>query len=122
MCQPPMSRSSGPLPDHSARASRYTPRPFARSRALLQDLQNRVGFERLVAALSAEFINLSDAEIDAGIERALGQVGAFAGVDRSYVFLLSEDGARAGNTHEWCADGIAPQKDKLQDLPVDGFA
>jgi len=62
---------------------------------VLRDVHYRLGFERLVAALSAEFINLSVDEIDAGIECALAKIGAFAGVDRSYVFLFSEDGALA---------------------------
>ena len=88
---------------------------------MLEALQYRVQFERLVAALAAEFINLSVDEIDAGIERALAKIGAFAGVDRSYVFLFSEDGLRATNTHEWCAEAIPSQKERLQDLPCAAF-
>ncbi len=89
--------------------------------AMLEALQYRVHFERLVAALAAEFINLSVDEIDAGIDRALAKIGDFARVDRSYVFLFSPDGLRASNTHEWCAEAIVPQKERLRDLPCSAF-
>ncbi|HET8648114.1 MAG TPA: diguanylate cyclase, partial [Vicinamibacteria bacterium] len=95
--------------------------PPPAAEAVLKALRYRVDFERLVASLSAEFINLSVDEIDAGIDRALSKIGTFADVDRSYVFLFSEDGLRASNTHEWCAEAIAPQKDHMQDLPCAAF-
>jgi diguanylate cyclase (GGDEF)-like protein/PAS domain S-box-containing protein len=88
---------------------------------MLQALQYRVDFERLVAALSAEFINLAVDEVDAGIDRALAKIGGFAGADRAYVFVLSPDGLRARNTHEWCADGIASQKEAMQDVACGDF-
>jgi diguanylate cyclase (GGDEF)-like protein/PAS domain S-box-containing protein len=88
---------------------------------VLQALQYRVAFERLVAALAAEFINLSVDEVDAGIDRALAKIGGFAGVDRAYVFVLSPDGRQAVNTHEWCAEGITSQKEAMQEVSCDAF-
>jgi signal transduction histidine kinase/ActR/RegA family two-component response regulator len=40
-------------------------------------------------------------------------------VDRAYVFAFA--GATMSNTHEWCADGVEPQIDNLQGLPVEVF-
>jgi diguanylate cyclase (GGDEF)-like protein/PAS domain S-box-containing protein len=83
---------------------------------LQQALQYRLDFERMVASLSAAFINLSVDEVDAGIDGALARIGGFAGVDRAYVFVLSPDGQRARNTHEWCAEGVTSHKQAMQDV------
>lgn len=81
----------------------------------------RVKIEGLIADISANFINLASSEVDAGIHRALKQIGEFSDVDRSYVFLNSLGGKKMDNTHEWCAKGIQPQKENLQGVPVDQF-
>jgi len=82
------------------------------------ELKKRVAFENLVSTISADFINRAPEEIDEGIHEALEAVGRFMGVDRSYVFLFSDDGLTMDNTHEWCADGIEPQVEGLQNVPV----
>lgn len=84
-------------------------------------VRHRLELEKLVATLSARFINLGPDEIDGGIHYALRAIGEFAGVDRSYVFLVSDDGKTADNTHEWCAEGIEPQIDNLQGCPSAAF-
>lgn len=71
--------------------------------------------------ISSRFINLEPGEIDRGIEEALGSVGTFAGVDRSYLFLFSDDAQRFSNSHEWCAEGIDSQKPRLQKVSVNDF-
>ena len=58
-------------------------------------------------------------EADANIERALGRMGDATGVDRVYVFRLRSDGAFIDNTHEWCAAGITPMQEMLQDIPAE---
>ncbi len=84
-------------------------------------LRYRVKMETLVTALSTSFINLARGEIDRGINDALQIVGEFAGVDRSYLFLTSNNGAKVDNTHEWCAAGVAPQISTQQGLQVEAF-
>jgi signal transduction histidine kinase len=84
-------------------------------------VQERLAFEKIVTDISTEFVNLGPDEIDAGIQHALQTIGEFAGVDRSYVFLLSGDGTTMDNTHEWCGEGIQSYIDKLKGLPVDTF-
>jgi PAS domain S-box-containing protein len=82
------------------------------------DLQYRVELEQLVAAISTHFINLPVKQIDGAINRALKTLGEFAGVDRSYVLQIYDDGRKMGNTHEWCAEGIAPQIRFMQRLEL----
>jgi PAS domain S-box-containing protein len=83
-----------------------------------QALRTRLQFEQLITSLSTQFINLTSDEIDAGIHQGLRRLGEFAAVDRSYIFLFSPDGTLMSNTHEWCAPGISPQMDGIQNVPV----
>lgn len=54
-----------------------------------------------------------------GGARALQEIGSFAQADRAYVFQVSADGRFISNTFEWCAEGIAPQIDRLHNVPFD---
>jgi PAS domain S-box-containing protein len=84
-----------------------------------ETLEYWMNFEKLITNISTNFINLSAEEVDNGINQALKALGEFADVDRSYVFQFSDDGNKTSNTHEWCADGITPQIDNLQNISVD---
>ena len=84
-----------------------------------EQLYHQIAFDNLITAISTHFINLPPEEVDAGINRALGELGQFAEVDRSYVFLFSADGQVMDNTHEWCADGIESQIEHMQAIPAD---
>lgn len=86
-----------------------------------ESLKNRLEFEGFIAGVSTNFINLPIEKIDAEINRILQIIGEFAGADRSYVFLLSDNLATVDNTHEWCAEGIEPQIEKLKGLNVKDF-
>ncbi len=84
-----------------------------------EQLRHRVVFETILTTISTNFINLGREEIDGGINDALGTIGTFAGVDRSYVFLFKEGGCHMDKTHEWCRAGIEPQIENLQNIPCD---
>ncbi len=84
-----------------------------------RDLSRRVEFERLVSEISSEFVGLGVDDLDVAIERALASIGAFTGADRAYVFLMHKDGTLADNTHEWCAEGVEPEKENLKSIPLD---
>ena len=81
-------------------------------------LKYRIEFKQLITDISSDFINLRSDEIDQGILNALEAIGKFAGVDRTHVFLLSEDGHTLSNTHEWCREGIEPRKPELQEIDL----
>lgn len=85
---------------------------------LENEIKEKVKFEKLVTGISTRFIKLGPGEVDRGISRALKEIGTFVGVDRSYLFLFSEDRTIMSNTHEWCAKGISPQILTLQDIPI----
>ncbi len=84
-------------------------------------LNYRLQFEKLVSEISSRFLNLPLEELDEGINYALKLTGEFFKVDRSYIFQFSADGLKMSNTHEWCAEGIQEQMDRIQWLPVDSL-
>jgi PAS domain S-box-containing protein len=81
-------------------------------------LRRRMELQRLVASVATRFIHLGGHEPHQGIEYSLSTIGDSAGVDRCYLFQLTEDGHRVSNTHEWCAPGVEKQQDRLQDVPT----
>ena len=81
-------------------------------------LQYRERFEKIIATISTNFIDLPAEEIDSGITAALETIGKFAGMDRSYVFLFSEKGMMMSCKYKWCAPGIEPQIEYLQNIDI----
>ena len=79
----------------------------------------RLDFERLISEISSEFLRLGSKTLDRGIEKALASIGALSKADRAYLFQYREDGRFVENTHEWCADGIASQKDRLKKIVIE---
>lgn len=83
-----------------------------------ETLKFHFAFQYLTARISASFVKTSPDGLDGTLNHALWQIGEFFGVDRSYIFLLAADGATMTNTHEWCAPGITPHKNRIQNFPV----
>jgi PAS domain S-box-containing protein len=81
-------------------------------------LEVRSEFEKLVTAISTNFINLPPKKIDNEINKALQSVGEFAAVDHSYVILYSPDKKQMSMTHEWCSNMASSFIRTNQDLPV----
>ena len=77
------------------------------------------GFEKLIADMSSDLINVKYAEIDNCIQRSIEKLARYVGADRSYIFLFSEDKSRMTNTYEWCCDGVVPFISELQDISID---
>lgn len=79
-------------------------------------------FEGLLMELASSFINLPLANVDEAILVALGKIGHFVKADRAYVFLYDFRRNIAGNTHEWCRDGIRSRVARLKELALDHFS
>ena len=77
-------------------------RPDARQTQEL--LEHRLAFEKLISAISTNFINVAAADVDCEISAALESVGHFVGADRAYIYLVSADGESVLLAHEWNAD------------------
>lgn len=64
-----------------------------------------LGLINIVSKILRPFAETSEAGLNNAIDNAIERIGAFTGVDQSYVFQLSHDTAFAENTHQWCIDG-----------------
>ncbi len=84
-----------------------------------EKLRRRAEFERVISRISSRFIRLGSENLDDEIQQALEEIGQFADADRSYVFVLREDGDTVDNTHEWCRAGIETQLENLQGVSLD---
>ena len=71
--------------------------------------------QALVVQLIHRLLAVGQGDVDDAITDCLAQLGRFSSRDRAYVFVC--EGAFTSNTHEWCAPGIAPMIDQLQNLP-----
>jgi PAS domain S-box-containing protein len=86
-----------------------------------EKLNYRYEFEKLLASISNSFINLGADETDLEVKRALEKVGLFTGAERSYIFRFLPDGSSMSNIYEWCLQGIEPQLEMFQNLPLSEF-
>jgi diguanylate cyclase (GGDEF)-like protein len=75
----------------------------------------------LIASTARIFIAEPSSALDANINRTLAAIGRLFDADRAYVFELCENQSLVRNTHEWCAPGVEPQIEHLQNLPADLF-
>lgn len=73
----------------------------------------------IASEFAAEFMGAATADFDSAINHALKRSGEYMKADRTYVFLLTSNGERLNNTHEWCAAGVSPEIDNLQGIPAD---
>ncbi len=92
-----------------------------RRRAEAHALERRRGIA-LVTELGSRFLRAPHAQLSAEIDAALATIGQFVGADRAYLFSIDVDRSELTNTHEWCADGIEPQRQHLQGLPIAAFS
>ncbi len=72
----------------------------------------------LLLRLSARLTGLLEEEIDAGVDEALGLVGAATGADRVYVMTFDHDAQTFSNSHEWVAAGVSPEREGVQGRPL----
>jgi diguanylate cyclase (GGDEF)-like protein len=93
------------------RARERTPEARELSRYLLM--------QQVVTDLLADLVRTPVESVDAAVDAALEVLGTFCAVDRVYVFAVDGEADTISNTHEWCAEGIAPEIHNLQDLPFD---
>lgn len=78
----------------------------------------QAGFQKLIADLSKEFINLQFGTIDECIRELLKTMGQFFEVDRAYLFSFSDDYQSMANTHEWVGPGVPALIDRQQSVYI----
>ncbi|AGW14334.1 ABC transporter substrate binding protein [Megalodesulfovibrio gigas] len=82
-------------------------------------LRTQSQLQELLLNISSTYISLPLDQVDAAIERSLGEMGRCVEADRAYLFAYHFEEGICTNTHEWCAEGIEPQIQNLQAIPLD---
>jgi PAS domain S-box-containing protein len=75
--------------------------------------------QRTLTEISNSFINVPLDQLEVTINNSLRFMGEFTNADRAYIFDYDFKRNISCNTYEWCRDGIVPQKDELQAVPID---
>ncbi len=83
--------------------------------------RQQTSFQRVLMDISNSYINVVEEDFDKIINQSLAELGQYMNADRCYIFALDYNHEIAKNTHEWCADGIEPQIDRLQNTPFEVF-
>ncbi len=109
-------------PDGRVLGFRGVLRDITSRKRMEETLAYQLELEKLVARTGQILLMSDESNLDSAIDLALARLGEFVKADRSYLFLYSQDMKTMSNTHEWCAPGITPEKDNLQNLPVAGFS
>ncbi len=78
---------------------------LARKRAH-DDVEQALGFERLLVDISATLLRGQPGDLDAAITSALRNIGEFLRVERVLLRSLTSDGSCFDTTHLWVASGV----------------
>lgn len=79
-------------------------------------LKKSYTFQKIISLISATFVKTTKESFDDDITTMLSHIGNHFEIDRSYLFLFSGDREFMTNSHEWCREGVPPQKENLQRL------
>ena len=74
--------------------------------------EERLEFERFVAELSGQFINVPTAHIDETIGKGLGRICDMLALDRSTFYKVGSDGMLVESV-SWTADGVQPMSEPV---------
>lgn len=84
-------------------------------------IERQIRFQELLISISTQYINSDLSDINNLINKSLQQICEFVESDRSYIFSYNFKDNTTSNTYEWCAKGIEPELDNLQQVPLDYF-
>ncbi|MCA0426604.1 MAG: PAS domain S-box protein [Bacteroidetes bacterium] len=84
-----------------------------------KNLQHQNISHKLLTRNAQTFINLPLEEVDCQIQQTMKELGENFETDRFYIFEYNFEAQTCTNTYEWCAEGISPEIQNLQDFPVD---
>jgi PAS domain S-box-containing protein len=75
--------------------------------------------QKILMNIAMKYINIDIKDVDDSIQSSLMELGRFTQSDRAYIFEYNWKSNTCNNTYEWCEDGIDPQIDDLQSVPLE---
>lgn len=111
--------SSTPLdPEDFRKGITFTALDISERKRAEKRYRTRESLEHMILLIALRFLESPDLIPKAEIQRALRELGEACDVDRCYIFSFDESLETMSNVYEWCARGIEPQIEKLQNCPV----
>jgi PAS domain S-box-containing protein len=98
-----------------------TIRDISERKEVEEKLNKLLALQNLLTHLATEFINIPVEDSDKAVNRLLSVIGEGNEIDRVYIFEYDFVKNTMSNTHEWCATGISPEIENLQQIPTDFF-
>lgn len=109
----PILSPEGNLRGYQGSDTDITSRKFAE-----EQLRKNYQLQYLLMNISSKYINILLAEVEDAIHVSLKELAEFVHADRSYIFEYDFKKKICTNTYEWCAEGVEPQIDELQAVPL----
>ena len=92
---------------------------FLRLRANARSLRTRLDLEKMIADVSAQFINLARARVDDEIQDGLARVARHAGADRARIVVEGAETSRIKPSYLWLRPDLGLASDRHDDaLPM----
>ena len=82
-------------------------------------LEYKNNFLSILMNISFKFINYPTGESEDFINESLKNIGKFVEADRVYTFDYDFENKITSNTYEWCREGVKPQIEYLQNIPIE---
>lgn len=87
-----------------------------------QDITEQKQFQQsleLLIKMAKTFINMPIENLDKEINDGLEIIGKYVSSDRAYIFDYDFEKSTTSNTYEWCEEGISPEIENLQGVPLE---
>jgi PAS domain S-box-containing protein len=82
-------------------------------------IRQQVQMQEILIKISSVYINIDLDKVESTIQSSLEELGEFVGADRAYIFDYDFVDNTTSNTYEWCSDGISPEIEKSQKVPLE---
>lgn len=86
---------------------------------LQEQLNKQLEFQNLLMDISSEYINIPIEKVSQSVNKSLKEMSEFVNADRAYIFRYDFAKNTCSNIYEYCGEGISPQIDNLQDIPLE---
>lgn len=84
-----------------------------------EEIEKLSQMQSILLNISKIYLNTHLSIIDTALMDSLKEMAQFVGADRSYIFEYDFKNNITRNSYEWCANGISPEIDNLQSVPLD---
>ena len=82
-------------------------------------IRQQLKLQDILIKISSTYINIELDKVEATIHNSLQELAEFVGADRAYIFDYDFNNETTSNTYEWCADGVKPEIEQLQNVSLD---